>query len=252
MAERHIDSRYDLIREKIFAKGLVDRENNTMIPLKDKNPTRLFPYVNIAIIVVNAIVFAFEVSQGSAIDGFIRRFAVVPSEIVASLEGAGLSIVPLRSLFTSMFLHAGWLHLGGNMLYLWVFGDNIEDKLGHARYVFFYLLCGVLSSVLYIYVDPHSTVPTIGASGAISGVLGAYLLLFPKARVLTVIPIFIFLQFVELPAILILGFWFVLQFFSGLASLGYGASEGGGVAWWAHIGGFVAGLILILPLRKYH
>ena len=222
-----------------------------MIPLRDKNPTRLVPFVNIAIIIVNFIVFGFEVSKGQALDQFIREFSVIPNDIVHAFTRQGFSLKPFEGLFTSMFLHAGWLHLGGNMLYLWVFGDNIEDKLGHVRYIFFYLLCGLISSGLYIYVDPHSLVPTIGASGAISGILGAYVLLFPKARVLTVIPIFIFLQFVELPALVVLGFWIVLQFFSGLASLGYRTAESGGVAWWAHIGGFIGGLILILPMRKF-
>ena len=222
-----------------------------MIPLKDKNPTKLVPFVNVTIILVNIIVFAYEVSRGEALNEFIRRFAVIPVEISGTFGGRGIPFRPIGTLFTSMFLHAGWLHLGGNMLYLWVFGDNIEDKLGHVRYFFFYLISGLVSSALYIYVDPQSTVPTIGASGAISGVLGAYLLLFPKARVLTVIPIFIFLQFVELPALIVLGLWFVLQFFSGLASLGYGTAAAGGIAWWAHIGGFVAGIILVLPMRKY-
>ncbi len=222
-----------------------------MIPLKDRNPTRLVPYVNVSLIVINVVIFGFELLQGTAIDQFVRKFAVIPLDISSALNPQHLSLIPLKGLFTSMFLHAGWLHLGGNMLYLWVFGDNIEDKLGHGRYIVFYLLCGIVSSGLYVYVDPQSAVPTIGASGAISGVLGAYMLLFPKARVLTVIPIFIFLQFVELPALLVLGLWFVLQFFSGLASLGDQAAASGGVAWWAHIGGFIAGLILIFPMRKF-
>jgi membrane associated rhomboid family serine protease len=222
-----------------------------MIPLKDRNPTKLVPFVNVALIAINVVVFAYELAQGEAIGSFIERFAVIPAEITGALEHPSFALRPFEGLFTSMFLHAGWLHLGGNMLFLWVFGDNIEDKLGHLRYLFFYLICGLISSGVYIYVDPHSAIPTIGASGAISGVLGAYTLLFPKARVLTVIPIFIFLQFVELPALLVLGFWFVLQFFSGLASLGYQAARAGGVAWWAHIGGFVAGLILVLPMRKF-
>lgn len=222
-----------------------------MIPLRDKNPTKLVPYVNVSIIIINVAVFAYEVSQGSGIEDFIRQFSVIPADIVSSFERRAFFGISFRGVFTSMFLHAGWLHLGGNMLYLWVFGDNIEDKLGHARYIVFYLVCGIISSALYVYVDPHSTVPTIGASGAISGIMGAYVLLFPKARVLTVIPIFIFLQFVELPALVVLGLWFVLQFFSGLASLGYQTAEAGGIAWWAHIGGFVAGLILILPMRKF-
>jgi len=137
------------------------------------------------------------------------------------------------------------------MLYLWVFGDNVEDKLGHGRYLVFYLVCGLAASLLHVFIAPSSSMPTVGASGAISGVLGAYLLMFPRARVLTVIPIFFFLQFAELPALVVLGFWFVMQFFNGLISLGYETGGMGGVAWWAHVGGFVAGLILILPFRKY-
>lgn len=222
-----------------------------MIPLKDRNPTKLFPYANVCIILINVAVFAYEVSQGSGLEEFIRTYSVIPADLFSSIQRHAFFENSFRGVFTSMFLHAGWLHLGGNMLYLWVFGDNIEDKLGHARYVVFYLICGIISSALYVYVDPHSRVPTIGASGAISGVLGAYMLLFPKAKVLTVIPIFIFLQFVELPALIVLGLWFVLQFFSGLASLGYQTAEAGGIAWWAHVGGFVAGLILILPMRKF-
>ncbi len=222
-----------------------------MIPLRDKNPTKRFPVVNICIIVINVVVFAYEVSQGNDLEGFIRRFSVIPADVFSSVQRHAFFETSFRGIFTSMFLHAGWLHLGGNMLYLWVFGDNIEDKLGHLRYVIFYFICGIVSTALFVYVDPQSTVPTIGASGAISGVLGAYILLFPKAKILTVIPIFIFLQFVELPALVVLGLWFVLQFFSGLASLGYQTAEAGGIAWWAHIGGFVAGLLLILPMRKF-
>ncbi len=222
-----------------------------MIPLRDKNPTKRFPYVNICLIVINVAVFAYEVWQGNALAEFIREFSVVPADIFSSVQRHAFFETSFRGIFTSMFLHAGWLHLGGNMLYLWVFGDNIEDKLGHLRYIFFYLICGVASTALYVYVDPHSTVPTIGASGAISGILGAYILFFPKAKILTLIPIFIFLQFIELPAIVVIGLWFVLQFFSGLASLGYQTAGSGGIAWWAHIGGFVAGLILILPMRKF-
>jgi membrane associated rhomboid family serine protease len=137
------------------------------------------------------------------------------------------------------------------MLYLWIFGDNVEDKLGHFRFLFFYIICGIAASSLHIYFDPQSNIPTIGASGAISGVLGAYLLMFPKAKVVTLIPIFIFIQIAELPAFLILGFWFVLQFFNGILSLKFSTAGIGGVAWWAHVGGFVTGLVLVLPFRKY-
>jgi membrane associated rhomboid family serine protease len=222
-----------------------------MIPLKDKNPTRLFPYVNLALIAANILVFLYEVSQGPELSLIFDRFAVIPVNVVTALSGRGIFVQPLQALFTSMFLHGGWLHLGGNMLYLWVFGDNIEDKLGHLRYLVFYLIAGVFASAAYIYFDPHSSIPSVGASGAISGVLGAYILLFPKARIVTLIPIFIFLQFAELPAFIVIGLWFILQFFNGLASLGYQTAQSGGIAWWAHVGGFVAGMLLVFPLRKY-
>lgn len=179
------------------------------------------------------------------------QYGVVPNEIYQALHGGIFKSYALITLVTSLFLHGGWLHLGGNMLYLWIFGDNVEDKLGHVRYFFFYLLCGLAASSLHIYITPTSTLPTVGASGAISGVLGAYVLMFPKARVLTLIPIFIFIQLAELPAYIIIGLWFVLQFFNGVLSLGYTTSSMGGVAWWAHVGGFVAGLILVFPLKKY-
>lgn len=143
------------------------------------------------------------------------------------------------------------MHLIGNMLYLWVFGDNVEDKLGSARFTVFYLLCGVIASLVHVSMDPTSSVPTVGASGAISGVLGAYLVLFPKARVLTLIPIFIFLQVAELPALIVLGLWFLLQFINGMVSIGMETAGMGGVAWWAHIGGFAAGVLMVLPLRRY-
>lgn len=222
-----------------------------MIPLKDKNPTHRVPVVTIALIVANIAVFLYEVSLGPELEQFLFTFGVVPNDIVGSFAVGQIRLGALLPLFTSLFVHGGWLHLGGNMLYLWVFGDNVEDKLGRGRYLVFYLVCGLVASLLHVFIDPNSTVPTVGASGAISGILGAYLLMFPRARVITVIPIFVFLQFVELPALLVLGFWFVMQFFNGLISLGYETGGMGGVAWWAHIGGFVAGLVLILPFRKY-
>jgi membrane associated rhomboid family serine protease len=188
---------------------------------------------------------------GERLEPFLSKFGVVPRLVVESLYEPHALVGVVLPLFTSMFLHGGWLHLGGNMLYLWVFGDNIEDKLGRARYLIFYILCGLAAAILHVVIDPMSEVPTVGASGAISGVLGAYLLLFPKARIVTLIPIFVFLQVAELPALLVLGFWFVLQFFNGLVSLGYETAGMGGVAWWAHIGGFVAGMILVYPFRKF-
>lgn len=222
-----------------------------MIPLKDRNPTRRLPVVNVLIIVVNIGVFLFEVSLGKGLEQFLFEFGVVPRLAVESFTTSQITLSAVLPLLTSMFLHGGWLHLGGNMLYLWVFGDNIEDKLGHGRYLVFYLLCGLAATVLHIVVAPMSEVPTVGASGAISGVLGAYVLLFPRARVVTLIPIFVFLQITELPALVVLGFWFVLQFFNGLISLGYETAGMGGVAWWAHIGGFVSGLVLVYPFRKF-
>ena len=221
-----------------------------MIPLRDQNPTGRRPYVNIGFIIVNVAVFLYEVSLGAGVEMVFYRFGVVPEQVVTAFSDHRYvdGIVPFM---TSMFLHGGWLHVGGNMLYLWIFGDNVEDKLGHLRYFVFYGLCGLSAGVLHVALAPASGVPTVGASGAISGVLGAYLLMFPKARVLTVIPVFIFLQLAELPALFVLGFWFVIQFFNGLVSLGYETGGMGGVAWWAHVGGFVAGIVLIVPFRKF-
>ncbi len=195
--------------------------------------------------------WVYQLSLGGRLDAFIATFGLVPEYWTAAWSGGGDVVSATIPLFSSLFLHGGWLHLIGNMLYLWVFGDNVEDKLGHGRFIFFYLLCGVIASLVHVAMDPHSPIPTIGASGAISGVLGAYLLLFPKARVLTLIPIFIFLQVAELPALIVLGLWFVLQFVNGMMSIGMDTAGMGGVAWWAHIGGFAAGMVLVLPLRKY-
>ena len=222
-----------------------------MIPLKDRNPTRRVPVVTIALIAVNSVVFLYEVSLGEGLALFFQHFGAVPASIVHSLNPGEFVPGALVPILTSMFVHGGWLHLIGNMLYLWVFGDNVEDKLGRPRFLVFYLLCGFAASSLHVVVDPTSATPMVGASGAISGVLGAYLLMFPGARVVTLIPIFVFLQVAELPALVVLGFWFVMQFFNGVLSLGYEAGGMGGVAWWAHVGGFAAGLLFVLPLRRF-
>jgi membrane associated rhomboid family serine protease len=222
-----------------------------VIPLRDKNPTKHFPLITIVLIVINIIVFIYEVSLGQNLERFFFRFALKPNEIYQSLHMGIFKPFVFLTLITSIFLHGGWLHLIGNMLYLWVFGDNVEDKLGRLRFFIFYLICGISASALHIYIDPTSNVPSVGASGAISGVLGAYLLMFPKARVVTLIPIFIFIQITELPAYILLGLWFILQFFNGVLTLGYATSGVGGVAWWAHIGGFIAGMILLFPFRKH-
>jgi membrane associated rhomboid family serine protease len=222
-----------------------------MIPLRDKNPTRHFPFITITLIVINLLVFIYELSLGQNLEKFVFRFGVTPNEIYQSLHLGIFKPLAFITLITSIFLHGGWLHLGGNMLYLWIFGDNVEDKLGSVRFLIFYLLCGIAASALHIYIEQTSIVPSVGASGAISGVIGAYLLMFPKARVVTLVPIFIFIQIIELPAYIILGLWFVLQFFNGMLSLGNATAGMGGVAWWAHIGGFIAGMIFLFPFRKY-
>lgn len=222
-----------------------------MIPLKDKNPRKRFPVITLILIAVNIIVFIYQLSLGSHLEEFYYRFSVIPQRITESIHSGAIKPLPYLPLITSLFLHGGWLHLGGNMLYLWVFGDNVEDKLGHGRFLVFYVLCGFVASILHIVIEPASSLPTIGASGAISGILGAYIVMFPKARILTLIPIFIFIQLAELPAYIILGLWFLLQFINGMMSLGYAAAGMGGVAWWAHIGGFIAGLLLVIPFRKF-
>jgi membrane associated rhomboid family serine protease len=222
-----------------------------MIPLTDKNPTHRFPAVTIALIIVNAGVFLYEVSLGERIESFLQLFGAIPREIVSSLTLRDFIPGILVPMATSMFVHGGWIHLIGNMLYLWVFGDNVEDKLGRLRYLIFYLICGFAASGLHVLLDPHSSMPMVGASGAISGVLGAYLLMFPRARVVTLIPIFFFIQIAELPALVVLGLWFVMQFFNGVLSLGQETEGMGGVAWWAHVGGFVTGLALLYPFRRF-
>lgn len=211
-----------------------------MIPIHDDNPTTITPIVTVTVIVVNVAVFLYQLSLGANGDAFVAVFGAVP---LALFGGDTFSpIPPFLTLLTAMFLHGGLMHLGGNMLYLWIFGNNIEDSMGHGRFLVFYLLCGVAAAYAHAVTAPDSTVPMIGASGAISGVLGAYLLLFPRARVLTWLPLGVFSRLVYIPAAWLLGFWIVLQFLSGTMSLG---RSGGGVAWFAHVGGFVAGLALV-------
>lgn len=224
-----------------------------MIPLKDANRTRTVPAVTLLLIAINAAVFVYQLSLGSGplSTGFFYQFGLVPRALLSFgyWQEAGI-LMGLAPFLTSMFLHGGWMHFLGNMLYLWVFGDNVEDWLGSLRFLFFYLVCGLLAALLQIAVQPGSPIPMIGASGAISGVLAAYLVLFPGARVLTFVPILFFFYLVRLPALIFLGLWFLLQFFNGAVSLTAGDLSMGGTAWWAHIGGFVAGLVLILKARK--
>ena len=204
--------------------------------------------MSVSLIVVNVAVFIYEFALGHGVRDFIAQNGLIPVGIVGAGEATGVPFRPF-TLITSLFLHGGWLHVGGNMLYLWIFGDNVEDRLGHVRFLFFYLLCGVAASFTHILANPASTVPTIGASGAIAGVLGAYFLLYPRSRVLTLVPLGFYLQVMQLPAFLFLGFWFLMQFIVGAASLS-ASGGGGGVAWWAHVGGFVAGALLQLVFRK--
>jgi len=219
-----------------------------MIPLRDRNPSGVFPTITVALILVNVIVFLYEASLGPAVTEFLKHYALIPAEVSGSLRYSEVGVrETVTPFFTSMFLHGGWLHLITNMWFLWIFGDNVEDTLGAIRYLLFYFLCGLGAAFTHFILQPQSTLPVLGASGAIAGVLGAYAVLFPGARVLTLVPIFFFIQFMELPAVVILGYWFLLQILSG-------AVEGvspmkGGTAWWAHIGGFLMGMALILMMR---
>ena len=213
-----------------------------MIPLRDSNPRRTVPFVTYALVTLNVLAFLWEVSLGPNLDRALINVSFIPARFWIT----GNWIADLMTIVISMFLHGGLLHIGSNMLYLWIFGDNIEDRLGHGRYLIFYLACGFVATFAHAVFSPGSRIPAIGASGAIAGVLGAYLILFPHARVLTLIPIFFFITLRELPAVILLGLWFVLQLFSGVGSLGVtDAQDLGGVAYFAHIGGFVAGLVLI-------
>jgi len=219
-----------------------------MIPLKDDNPSQLTPVVTIGLIVTCTLVFLWQFMQGPrAGQAIIYALGLIPSVLFGhrSLPPEVATVPAALTVFTSMFLHGGWLHLIGNMLYLWIFGDNVEDAMGHGRFLAFYLLCGVAAAFTQALPDPQSTLPMVGASGAISGVLGAYLLLYPRARVLVLVPIFIIITTMRLPASLVLGLWFVLQALSTLA-----ASEGGGVAFRAHVGGFIAGMLLLMFFKR--
>lgn len=214
-----------------------------MIPLRDNIPSKTIPLINYLIIIANAYVFYLELKSGSIgkLDNFIFTHALVPQRFLANFP------MEAATVFYSMFLHGCWLHFLGNMLYLYIFGDNVEDRLGHFRYIIFYLFCGVSAALLQMWFSVNSTVPMIGASGAISGVLGAYFVLYPKARILTLVPIWIFLRVFEVPGFFYLGFWFLLQLLSGYVSISAGAAAHNidGVAFFAHIGGFIAGIFWI-------
>jgi membrane associated rhomboid family serine protease len=220
-----------------------------MIPIRDEIRTSGRTWLTYVLIAVNVLVFLYETSLGEALDAFVTTWGLVPWNMTHGVAARGFSLREhVLPWLTSMFLHGGWVHLIGNMWFLHIFGDNVEDRLGRPRFVVLYVCGGLVAGLAQVVSSPGDTVPMVGASGAIAAVLGAYLLMYPRARVLTVVPIFIFLQFVRLPAFLFIGIWFVFQMFSGYAALLSSAS--GGVAWWAHIGGFVAGLLLCMVLKS--
>lgn len=209
-----------------------------MIPLRDTQPSYSFPFVTVAIILFNAVAFLYEFSLDPyELNHFIAQYGLIPARFA------------WMDVLTSIFLHGGWMHLIGNMWFLWIYGDNIEDILGHAPFLVFYLACGVAATLVHVLFNMDSRVPTVGASGAIAGVMGAYIVKFPHSRITTLVPVFVFLTTMEIPAYVILAYWFVIQFFSGVGSVGHSQVSQGGVAWFAHVGGFVAGMLLILAMK---
>jgi len=223
-----------------------------VFPLKDDNPSHSAPVVTVALIVLNALFFVYQISlEAGGADGaragqaFIEEFGLVPCRLTGACRVGPELPSPVLTIFTSMFMHGGLFHIGGNMLYLWIFGNNVEDTLGHGRYLLFYLLSGVAAALAQTAVGPSSVVPMVGASGAVSGLLGAYLLLFPHAHVTTLIILGFFFRLVQVPAMVVLGFWIVLQVLNGLGSFG----SSGGVAFFAHIGGFLSGMGLLYVLK---
>ncbi len=213
-----------------------------MIPIRDENPTRSTPFVTIALIAVNVLVFVMQMLQPpEAQQQFVFAWSAIPRDITLGWDLLPTIPVAWLTLFTSMFMHGGLMHLGGNMLYLWIFGNNVEDRVGHIQFLFFYIIGGLVAALSHVFFDPTSQIPMVGASGAISAVLGAYMLAYPNARVVVLLWIVFFVRFIRVPAILMLGVWFVMQI-SGF--FGDMSREGGGVAWLAHIGGFVAGVVL--------
>ena len=210
-----------------------------MIPLRDVIPSRTTPYVTISLVVLNSLVFLYQLSLGDYINNFVFNYGLVPA------------FFSWPSVITSMFLHGGFLHVAGNMLYLWIFGDNVEDRMGHGRFLLFYLLCGIAAALGQTVTVPNSQIPMVGASGAVAGVMGAYFVLYPHSRIVTLLPLFFFWQIFEVPAIFFLGIWFLMQFISGVGSIGTAIGRNtGGVAFWAHVAGFVAGITGVGLFRR--
>ncbi|MCX7780003.1 MAG: rhomboid family intramembrane serine protease [Negativicutes bacterium] len=214
-----------------------------MIPIRDNIRSGNFPLLAVALIIANFYVFYQELQLSSrGLNAFILTYGLIPSEFLSAISRDPLSPASYFPLLSNLFLHGGWMHIIGNMWYIWIFGDNIEDRLGHIRFLGFYIACGVIANLAHVAFDPASAIPTIGASGAVSGILGAYLVTFPWAKVLTVVPILFFIQIIEIPAIIFLGLWFFIQLQYGTMSL---MMAGANIAWWAHIGGFLAGMALV-------
>ncbi|MCH7999262.1 MAG: rhomboid family intramembrane serine protease [Chloroflexi bacterium] len=221
-----------------------------MIPIGDSTRRRTTPYVNVGIIIACVLVFLYELSLSTVDVGrFFQDWGVVPVQLVDWLESPSVVEEP-STVVTSMFIHGGWLHLIGNMLFLWVFGDNVEDAMGHGRYLVFYLLAGLAATALQVFIDQESLIPMVGASGAIAGVLGAYLVLYPRATVSVLIPWLWFFGAFPVPAAFLIVFWFLLQLLSGVASLGADSGATEGIAFWAHVGGFIAGVVLVWAFRR--
>lgn len=228
-----------------------------MLPLRDNIPSSRFPVITLGLIVANGLFFLWELSLGRRLGGVFIELAIIPDRYAHASAGEFFSLPAIVPFLSSMFLHGGWLHLIGNMWTLWIFGDNVEDRLGHGKFLLLYLAAGVAAALMHIYTNLHSQVPTIGASGAVAGVMGAYFRFYPHARVETIIPPFFLGPYFVLPAVLFLGWWFFLQFFNGTISLSVGERGFGGVAWWAHVGGFAFGVAACLfarrqPPRYYH
>jgi len=219
-----------------------------MIPLRDRNPSGSFPLVTLLIIVTCTVAFLYELAAGPDLKRVLYEYALIPGHVTEGLQNGRLGLAGAAApFFTMMFLHGGWLHLIGNMWFLWIFGDNVEDTLGPVRYLFFYVICGLAAGVTHYLLGPSSALPTVGASGAIAGVLAGYAVLFPGARVLTLVPLGFFIRIMDLPALAVIGIWFVIQVISSFLS--FGMTETGGVAFSAHVGGFVAGLLLVWLFR---
>jgi rhomboid family protein len=224
-----------------------------VIPLRDRNPTRRTPVITFSLIGACVAVFALELSitatgGDAALERFFEQWGAVPADITRALESGNYLGQAMLGMVTSMFLHGGWLHLLGNMLFLWIFGNNVEDRVGRIPFLLFYLVGGIAAALTQVVIDPHSTVPLVGASGAIAAALGAYIVLFPGARILSLVFLGFFYQLLEVPALVVLGYWFALQLLSGFAAFGAETAQGG-VAFFAHIGGFTLGVIVGLLLR---